>query len=392
MYLFNPDNDLALAHANANYTTPSSAKKLGEDLGVLPIWFAPDGSKVVTEYDLKGKEAYVDSINKLFGLNYSLISLSDIALFPHEPLVPWGWNLSLRKKLILSGVPEDNLPTITDIETLRGYSSRLNAVNLLRELLPLDSAFCGVSHYFTNSVDLLSFLSTYQGDRFLKMPYSGSGKGIIRIIDLITDKQTDWARKVIKNQGGVVAEPVFNKVVDFAMEFSIADGGVSFEGYSLFNTSKAGAYLGNILMPDNDIERVLSLYVDIELIYRLKGVISQKLLSYFPLYRGFLGVDMMVCEMPDGSFKIHPCVEVNLRMNMGLVAYRFYNRFVRQGSQGVYRIDYFKHQGEALSYHNEMVVKSPLVLKDGKIISGYLALNPVNELTNYISNAVISDK
>lgn len=390
MFLFNPDNDLALAHSNANYTAPSSAKKLAEDLAVLPLWFAPDGSKVVADSDRN--KGFVDYVNGLLGLNYSLISFSDIALLPEEKLIPWGWNLSLRKKLILCGVDEGSLPTDDDIATLRAYSSRLNAVNILKEFIPLDIVFCGESHFFTISDDLLSFLSVRNNDHFLKMPYSGSGKGIIRIIDSITDKQSDWVRRVIKNQGGVVAEPVFNKVADFAMEFIISDGAISFEGYSLFSTSKSGAYIGNTLLSDDGIEKVLSSYVDVNKIRRLKGLISERLLRYFPLYNGFLGLDMMICELPDGSFKIHPCVEVNLRMNMGLVAIKFYNRFVYLGSNGIYKVEYFKHPGDALAFHNVMEAESPHVIKNGKIVSGYIALNTVDELTNYIALAVISDK
>ena len=94
-------------------------------------------------------------------------------------------------------------------------------------------------------------------------------------------------------------------------------------------------------------------------------------------YRGVLGVDMMVCKATDESFKLHPCVEVNLRMNMGVVARFFYERFVREGKQGRFAVDFSKTQGETLAMHIERQNKYPLVLEKGKIISGYLSLSAV---------------
>jgi len=40
MYLFNPENDLALANFSLNYTPPASAIRMAEELAVLPIWYA----------------------------------------------------------------------------------------------------------------------------------------------------------------------------------------------------------------------------------------------------------------------------------------------------------------------------------------------------------------
>jgi len=65
-----------------------------------------------------------------------------------------------------------------------------------------------------------------------------------------------------------------------------------------------------------------------------------------------MGVDMMICRTGKG-FRLHPCVEINMRMNMGLVARRFFDRFVHADSEGIYRIGYFKREGEALKFHGE---------------------------------------
>ena len=40
LYLFNPDQDLALASGEVNYMPPASACRMAEELALLPVWFA----------------------------------------------------------------------------------------------------------------------------------------------------------------------------------------------------------------------------------------------------------------------------------------------------------------------------------------------------------------
>jgi hypothetical protein len=103
------------------------------------------------------------------------------------------------------------------------------------------------------------------------------------------------------------------------MEFYLHEGTVCFVGYSMFSAAASGAYMGNELLSDTRIEEKLGSYVSIELLHRLRNSLSEKLSSRFPLYTGYAGVDMMVCETP-GGYCLQPCVEINIRMNMGMVS------------------------------------------------------------------------
>lgn len=387
MYIFNPENDLALANFTIYYTPPASAVKLAADLSVLPLWYAPDQSLIVAHPPIDTK--FVREIQQRFGLKSFVIPFSDIPVYFNRCVKPWGWSPLLKQRLKNIGIKEEQLPAPTDLELLRTYSNRKNAVNLLRELKTEYPQFCGESFYFTTIDQLLDYLSVTDADQALKMPLSGSGRGLIWILGEITDKQTDWARRVVENQGGVVAEPKLERVQDFAMEFTALNGAINFEGYSLFETAASGAYTGNVLMPDADIENQLSEYVSIELLHQLRQSLLQKLTDYFPKYDGVLGVDMMICNTNDG-YRLHPCVEVNMRMNMGMAAHRFYERFVCSGSKGHYRVDYFKKTGEALLHHQKMGVDFPLTIENGKILSGYMSLTPVHEDTNYVAWVLIN--
>ncbi|MDO5523350.1 MAG: hypothetical protein Q4G48_04815 [Bacteroidia bacterium] len=386
MFLFNPDNDLALANFNSNYTPPASALKIAGDLAALPLWFAPNHSKVVAEG--LDNEHFLSFIQKSFPIQSSLISFSDISRFPEEEIIPWGWNPALRKRLLDTGVSEEKLPSMNELKQLRDYSGRQHAVKMLRELKMQRSDFCGESYFFDNVDDTQRFLSSRSGNKVLKMPNSGSGKGLIWILGDITDKQTDWCRRVIREQGGVIAEPVLEKVQDFALEFFAENGNVRFSGYSLFQSAASGAYLGNLLLSDTDIEKTLSKYVSIETLHWLKAFYPQKLAEYFPQYNGFIGVDMMVCGTKN-NYRVQPCVEMNLRMNMGMVARIFHDKFVHLHSSGKFVVDFFKKRGEALDFQQKMQKKFPLSVENGRIKSGYLNLTPISGETNYVAWMIV---
>jgi len=390
MHLFNPHNDLALANFNASYTPPVSALKMAEDLALLPLWYAPNNSKIVVE----GAEnkVFSESIKTLFRIDATIVSFSEIGNFPNEKIVPWGWNPALRKKLLDANVSEKNVPTIDELKRLRDYSGRQYAVKMLRELKQENDfrqTLCGESHYFTTLNDVLQFLASQPGNSVLKMPNSGSGKGLVWILGDTTDKQTDWVRRVLKTQKGIVAEPVLKKTRDFAMEFCMENGKTEFVGYSLFRSTTSGAYMGNELMCDAAIEKELTRYVSIDILLQIRELLQKKLPQFFPFYNGYVGVDMMICETPSG-FCVQPCVEINMRMNMGLVAHKFRERFVVQGISGKFVVDFFKKQNEALAFHQKTQRDFPLVIENKKIKSGYLALTPVSENTNYVAYVIVT--
>ncbi|MBF6597740.1 MAG: hypothetical protein ITF98_05885 [Fermentimonas sp.] len=385
IYIFNPDHDLAIADFSPNYTPPASILKMKGDLVVLPIWYS-DRHKVVA--DGEQNMHYFEHIKRLLPIKSTLISSDDIINYGGTELVPWGWNPLIRNRLLKIGVSANELPTTEYLEKLRGYSNRLHAVEILKNLREENDKLTGESHYFTNLDDVLKYLNSTTGNKVLKMPVSGSGRGLIWILGEITDKQTDWCRRVIKKQGGVVAEPVFDKVLDFALEFEIQSGNIEFVGYSLFKTASSGAYSGNYLMSDGAIEQRLSSYIPISLLHHVRELVQQNLSSRFFDYNGYVGVDMMICRDTNESvveYKIHPCVEINLRMNMGIVSQIIYNTFIDPGSEGRYSVEYFKKEASALVFHEKMQREKPLIIEKGKVVSGYLALTPVTPATHYVA-------
>ena len=76
LYLFNPENDLALANGGKNYTPPPLARTIARDLSTLSLWYAPEedvvclpsldyGDSLIPVLESLGKKCRVCSIASL---------------------------------------------------------------------------------------------------------------------------------------------------------------------------------------------------------------------------------------------------------------------------------------------------------------------------------------
>lgn len=379
---------MALANDDANYMPPASARQMAEDLALLPVWYADPDSAVLgaSAYNL----AFLKAMQERFSLSVAWMTDPEVVHANELRPSPWGWNRAVQKRLSLLGV--GSLPSFDALAMLRHLSHRERAVELLPRL-QLDENFCGESVLLTESSEWQRFVEAHTAC-LLKAPLSGSGKGLNWCKGEFTSFIFGWCSRVAALQGGVVGEPIYNKVEDFAMEFR-ADGAgqVAFVGYSLFATASSGAYEGNLLLPDAEIERRLSVYVPPSALKALRLRLQEELsLLFGNSYVGYLGVDMMICHFPGEvpEYRIHPCVEINLRMNMGIVARLFCDRYVQPGACGVFRVDYSPSAGDALAVHRQMEQEHPLQTADGRLVSGYLSLVPVTAQSRYRAYVVLT--
>ena len=366
---------MALASGSPYYMAPASAKKMAADLSTLPAWYADGGSCV-----LLAEERQVEWLAEECRFSLFIMGLTEM---PEEEVevMPWGWSAALLHRL-------GDIPARVDVGAVRRLSSRRTAVDLLPRLRT-GAGTVGESFWLTSVEEVCSFASKHE-KVLLKAPWSGSGKGIQPLCGLPDDNLKGWARRIIVSQGGVVGEPFYCKVTDFAMEFLSTEAGVSFVGYSFFEADARGIYKENWLARDEAIEERLAEHVSREVLHRLRSELEARLADVLcGDYQGYLGVDMMIVRAEDGSCAVHPCVEVNLRMNMGVVARLFFDRYVCAEASGRYVIEYFPVRGEALRFHEAMGREHPLCLQDGKIREGYLSLTPVFEDTCYVIYVVV---
>ena len=89
----------------------------------------------------------------------------------------------------------------------------------------------------------------------------------------------------------------------------------------------------------------LSQYIDLQELDDTDLHLRQLLAQTYKNYKGYIGVDMMICSNNDYSYSLHPCVEINMRMNMGVLCSIITKKFVEEG-KGPFRA-YFYAKGES---------------------------------------------
>ncbi|MBQ8455474.1 MAG: hypothetical protein IJ537_09105 [Bacteroidaceae bacterium] len=281
LYVFNPENDMALADGHPGYTPPARIQQMRRELWWLPQWWAEEDDIV---WD---GEARLD-------------------LPDDTTILPWGWSPMLCHQLQKAGVKASLMPSPDELEHIRQLSHRQTAVSLLQELhdnLPLDGHLAGRSVICRSIEEAEAAVDSF-GQALLKSPWSSSGRGLMQA-DGTAWKA--WADRILEAQGSVVVEQFLHKVCDFALEFWLdGKGEVEYRGLSLFYTNERGAYLGNWVAPEGQKLAWLAQYVPLQYLQEIRTWWTERLRRFD--YEGPVGIDMMLAQ--EG---ICPCIEVNWR-------------------------------------------------------------------------------
>ena len=183
------------------------------------------------------------------------------------------------------------------------------------------------------------------------------------------------------------------------MEFCIRNGQCRFIGYSLFNTNHHGRYESNLLMEDTQIEDLLTQYIPHSALHEVRDWVighSDHIIptewdtTNHPLY---FGIDMMIIyesqqsmdkakinsefKIQNSEFLLHPCVEINLRLNMGIIAHEVHRKLLAPATRGTFHVTAFPSEEAACLFHQEHTTKHPPLYREGKLVSGYHPLTPI---------------
>ena len=313
LHIFNPGHDLALATNIDNFTPPHAARALRASLDYIPALWAKDGDVVLVGDIAHARRAFTrvsQQVAKYRPWHEPEVEfveekqLRDIAFTSIEP---WGWDRSLAYSLRRCGVDEGLLPAADVLQRVREESHRRTAMQLL--------AHTGISEAFEcSTLNAIHDLIYKYNKVVAKAPWSSSGRGIRFLDDTIDEHTLGWLRNTLSHQGSVMIEPLYNKVMDFGMEFyRHNDGKVEYMGLSLFQTVN-GAYTGNLLATEAVKRDVLSRYISLADLDAFTSAACDYLSGHLS-YTGHFGIDMMALE--GSKFAL---AEVNLRRTMGHVA------------------------------------------------------------------------
>lgn len=390
IYYFNPGHEIAVHNASAYYMSPSNVKVMQQELCFLVAWYAKSEGLVLV--DAKFDFTAIDNYYQFFPQLPRAVKENQIA--GNQIVNFWGISpqvihffQEINRKYNLNLL----VPKWKEEYTL--LNSRLTAKDclesLIRSITELDSL--SIPEFYNSLSEIEDKILSSNYSLLAKAPYSSSGRGLLWLPQgKLPQSERQILQGIINKQGHVSVEKALNKQIDFAMEFlSDGNGHIHFEGYSLFQTNAKGAYQGNILASQDYIDQVLTNKISSDLLDNVKANLISILKEKFSyLYEGCLGVDMFI-YLENNEYKLHPCVEINMRYNMGFLSVCFCNNYLHPKSTGIFKVDFNKNEGCIYLEHTKLLEERPAIFKDHKISSGYLPLCPVSETSHYWAYVLI---
>ena len=326
LHIFNPEHDISLANGMRKVTPPHAARQLRHDIGFIPALWAREGDVVLVEdyaYACRSYDSVRKSVKRVLGLDTlaaRCVESSSVCGHEISRVEPWGWDYSVRASLESVVSDKSILPADDVLFSVRSLSHRETAANLLKTLR-FDGT-TGVAIACSTHDEAVAEIFKTGCHAVIKAPWSSSGRGVRFVNDSFSGQLTRWMTNVLAKQQKIMVEPQYRRVWDFGMEFySHGDGSASYCGLSLFSTTN-GAYTGNLLATECRKREIISRYVSLNLIDKVRDKVCS--LAFSPItssYTGPFGIDMMIVAPNDrNGYLLHPCVEIDLRRTMGHLA------------------------------------------------------------------------
>ena len=331
LHVFNPGHDLVLASGKGiDYCPPHAARQLQHDLGFLPAFWAQEGDVILVD-DVRGAAAaaadFAEWLPQVKWVTLKqLLQLKDCQRQIMKVL-PWGWDKMVAGQLSKVGVIRSLLPDDRALDGIRRCSGRQASVPWLQDIVDNVRLTVG-ERWVTNDINQVRSWLRQRRTSVIKSPWSSSGRGVRFTSDILTVNEEGFVRNVIAQQGCVIIEPYYPRVMDFALEFETTqDGSVNYSGLSVF-TNDGTAYTGGILASEEEKMQMLRQYLPEQVICEVRDFlmtsVAREMMQKDSLDdRKALeipwGVDMMVVSSDEG-YRLHPLVELNYRRTMGHVA------------------------------------------------------------------------
>lgn len=374
IYLFNPQNDLALATGGINYVPPPFAVQMATDLALLPAFIAPAGSLVITDSDVDRR--WLEHLNATLDLDIQAVGRSELRHLTDYRVMPWGWCLDLRRRLLKWGASSDSVPSKDEIYHLRGLSHRRLTILIhmyLSELM--GTVLSPVPVELAVTEEVMAFVA-HNRECFIKTPWSSSGRGIYHTTAGVAPELEQWCRGALKRQGSLLCEVALDKIMDLGVEFYSEGGNITLRGLSVFTTDSHSQYSYGTVAPTEVLkQRITKLYPQFDDVTKALGSVLERLVA--PHYTGWLGVDMLLYRKDDGTVGIDPCVEMNLRPTMGAVANVLGDTVLAPGAEGRFTIEHRSSTGDSWRPLPEPVIERH------RLKSGALLLTPSHNTSHY---------
>jgi hypothetical protein len=398
IHYFNPGHETAVLNGSKFYQPGAKVRKMQEDLALLPAWYAapddyvllPDGTLVAAE-----KVCHCGLDGRLVESRNPERSRRGSRETSPEAVDLWGispQSIYFVEKLSQSSELAVKIPEWKTEYPFLGsrFASRKVLLQLTDTVPEIEKNI--LPQFFSDIDTVENHVSKSNEKQLVKSPYSSSGRGLVWLPPgKLARSERQIISGMLRKQSQVSIEKALDKRLDFSMHFEInAADETKFIGYSVFQTNSKGAYEKSLLANQTVLEQQITEFVDKELLHKVRNVLTGILHdTYSPYYKGTIGVDMLIYQS-DSSYKLNPCVEINMRKSMGYLAVRLFEKYIHPDSQGEFSIEYHPDPKVINQRHADRQRQYPLAHENGRIKSGYLSLCPVTETSNYHAYLVIT--
>ena len=394
IHYFNPGHETAVNNGSPYYMPPALQLKMRTDLAYLPAWYGGREDFVLVEEKLLENFVASTRLLRLPPAIHRDDFIQQRKTLANEQVECWGISpAAIHLFETINKTHRLNLSLPVWREQYKTFCSRIFARDCLQHIINhvpgIEADIVPQIHDTSASIE--SQLRERPGTYLAKAIYSSSGQGLLWLPEkALTQPAKQIIRGRLKRQGALSLERVLEKTLDFAMEFhSTPNGRVDFTGYSLFQTTDKGRYTGNLLMPQSAIEQRISSSIAPELLTQVRQSIQSYLLSHLnPFYHGIIGVDMMSYKK-EGHICLHPCVEMNIRHNMGTLSIALHEKHLHSNATGMFSIEYNSQKGFLMEKDKKMKQQYPAVMDNERLLSGYLSLCPINHNSQYQAYMVV---
>lgn len=391
VWFFNPTCEYAVANGTTSWQPNRLLQKMEVDLGTLPLFFAKPHDIVLVRK--LPAEKFLQKL-KMQGISLPRFVLLEDALKYKlngeklNRLMPWGWSPVAHKLLEplknSCSIPFQHSPVFKWQPGTRDLYSKKFSRKILTDVLPqlptktvlqpsMLPEVASTQHEMETLIDRW-------GKLMVKAPWSSSGRGLQPITKSpVVPKVWEKLMGIVNDQGYAIAEPLLDKVMDMSIQFELKQGKVAFLGKSIFLTDKKGQFQGNFLkgMPADVSAEELQFARELPHLLKEPLVKTIEASVLAKNYEGFFGVDTLLFRDISGQLRVNPCLEINVRQNMGLLSLQL-EQLLAPRSSGIFKTFYQKGKPFA-TFAREMQVSHPIKLNEGKTESGFFALTETND-------------
>jgi hypothetical protein len=390
VFLFNPTCEMAIANDTVSYMPPAHLRKFESDISAL-MGFAGSGNDYLISDNKNETSLFFDSMAELGFDLPKMLGFENIGTWNSgeiKKLSPWGWSRAAHR--ILSPLKPFcsnsfiNSPVSQWKASDRNFYSRRTSVGFLAKVKSkaksLNYISIPYSPFVVDSMEEIErWMSVNTPPYVFKTPWSSSGRGLYPVLsDEFVKRSEVWVRSRLKQQKELIVEPWLKKIQDFSFQFYIhSDGEIDFLGVNYFEADEEGnfekEYIG---FPQNKNQKAVLKNLPVSWVTETKELLLETIRehAFEKHYCGPVGIDGVIFRDENEIIKVHPCIEINFRYNMGRLNLEIEKK-LQADAVGVWKIKQFK-PGEWNVFVKQNVNNNPAQMSNGKVISGFLPLVP----------------